>query len=489
LELSLRAYIELAMTNNPDINLQRLDVLQQQNNLEAAFSPFDPNLTASFNSQRSTTPTSDVLEGADVRSDLGQTARFTYDQTLDTGTNYSIGYVGNKSASNSQNVTFNPTIRGELEFNVSQPLLRGRGRSVQRIPIMVAESRLRLTEEQVRERVINLLVQAENAYWDAANARESLRVQENSLELARAFLDLQRRHLDLGAISPLDIYQPEQQFATAQVRVTQEQFRLQQAQDVLRRWIGADLDPDFRHVPIVLTEGIAPPSEAPTLDPEEHVGRALRLRPELRQGRHALEIDDLNIRGATNDMRPDLSINAGYSSQGRGGNFFPDRDVIGENGRVVVIPGGFPQALDQLFQFRFPTYGFGLTLQLPLRNRRAAADLANATIQKRRDLYALRSEEQGVRLDVLNAVAGVELAKAALSQAEVARDFSQKRLDAEQRKYDLGVQEAFFVLQAQNDLVDAEAGVLAQSIAYRRSMLTLLRATGELLESRGVVLQ
>ncbi|HUO81772.1 MAG TPA: TolC family protein, partial [Gammaproteobacteria bacterium] len=145
--------------------------------------------------------------------------------------------------------------------------------------------------------------------------------------------------------------------------------------------------------------------------------------------------------------------------------------------------------LDQLFQFRFPTYGFGLTLQLPLRNRRAAANLANATIQKRRDLYSLRSEEQGVRLDVLNAVAGVELAKAALSQAEVARDFSQKRLDAEQRKYDLGVQEAFFVLQAQNDLVDAEAGMLAQSIAYRRSMLTLLRATGELLEARGVVLQ
>jgi outer membrane protein TolC len=489
LELSLRAYIELAMSNNPDINLQRLDVLQQQNNLLAAFSPFDPFLNASFNSTRSTTPTSDVLEGADVRSDLGQTARFTYNQTLDTGTNYSVGYVGSKSASNSQNVTFNPTIRGELEFNVRQPLLRDRGRFVQRIPIMVAESRLRLTEEQVRERVINLLQQAENAYWDAANARESLRVQENSLELARAFLDLQRRHLDVGAISPLDIYQPEQQFATAQVRVTQEQFRLQQAQDVLRRWIGADLDPDFRHMPIVLTEGIAPPSEAPTLDPEEHVARALRLRPELRQGQHALEIDDLNIRGATNELRPDLSINAGYSSQGRGGNFFPDRDFVGSDGQVVVIPGGFPQALDQLFRFRFPTYSFGLTLQLPLRNRRAAADLSNATIQKRRDLYALRSEEQGVRLDVLNAVAGVELAKAALSQAEVARDFSQKRLDAEQRKYDLGVQEAFFVLQAQNDLVDAEAGVLAQSIAYRRTMLTLLRATGELLEARGVVLR
>ncbi len=484
LQLSLRAYIELAMANNPDINLQRLDILQQENAIQAAFSPFDPSLTASFNTNRSTTPSNDVLQGADIRSDLGQTARFTYNQTFDTGTNYSIGYVGNKSSSNSSNVTFNPTIRGTLQFSLSQALLRGRGRSIQRIPIMVAESRLRLTEEQVRERIINLLVQAENAYWDAANARESLRVQENSLELARAFLELQRRHLELGAISPLDIYQPEQQFATAQVRVTQERFRLQQAEDVLRRWIGADLDPDFRHVPIVLTEEVAPPSEAATLDPEEHVARALRLRPELRQGRQALEIDDLNIRGFTDELRPDFSINAGYSSQGLGGNFYPDRDPNGP-----VIPGGFPQALDQLFQFRFPIYTFGLTLQLPLRNRRAAADLSNATIQKKRNLYALRSDEQAVRLDVLNAVAGVELSKAALSQAQVARDFAQKRLEAEQKKYDLGVQEAFFVLQAQHDLVDAEAGVLAQSIAYRRSVLIVLRATGELLEARGVVLQ
>ena len=232
----------------------------------------------------------------------------------------------------------------------------------------------------------------------------------------------------------------------------------------------------------------SPPPESPPLDSEEHVTRALQLRPELRQGRYSLEVDDLNIRSATNEMRPDLSINASYSSQGRGGNFFPNRNLISDGGQAIVIPGGFPQALDQLLRFRFPIYSFGLTLQLPLRNRRAAADLANTTIQKRRNLYALRSEEQSVRLEVLNAVTGVELSKTALSQAEVARDFSQKRLEAEQRKYDLGVQEAFFVLQAQNDLVDAEANVLAQSIAYRRSMLTLLRATGELLEERGVML-
>ena len=486
LELSLRAFLELAMSNNPDINLSKLAIFEEQNNIQRAFSPFDPSVTAGFNSNRSTTPSNDQLQGAAVVTQLNQSGRFTYNQRLDTGTQYSVGYVGSKSASNSQFTNFNPSIRQSLAFTVSQPLLRDRGRYVQRIPIMIARSRLAQTEEQVRERILLLIFQAENDYWDAINTREQLRVQENNLEISRAFLEQENRRLELGAISPLDIFQPQQNFANAQVRVTQERYRLQQAEDALRRWIGADLDPDFRNVPVALTEPVEPSAYMESLDGEEQVARALLNRPELEQIRRSLQIDDLNIRGATNDIRPDLSVSANYSAQGRGGNFF-DRSGLG--GSVAnIIPGGFPEAFDQLFQFRFPTYGFGLTLELPLRNRAAAANLADASIQKKRDLYNLRSNEQTVRLDVVQAVAGVDLAKAAVEQATVALGFAQQRLDAEQKKYDLGVNTAFFVLQAQNDLVDAEAQVLAQAIAYRRSLLTLLRSTGELLEARGVAL-
>ena len=487
IELSLRSYIELVMANNPDINLQKLAVFEQQNAIQRAFSPFDPTLNLGFTTNRSTTLPNDILEGADVRTNLNQRGNFTYSQTFDTGTNYTVGYVGGKTANNSQFRNFNPSITQSLQFTVSQPLLRDRGRHVQRIPIFVARSRLKLTEEQVRERVIGLLVQSENAYWDVIDQRESLRVRENNLELARAFLERSRRELELGAISPLDIYQPEQQFATAQVGVTQFQYRLQQAEDTIRRWIGADLDPTLRYAPLVLTETAEPPIYIPSFEPEEQVAKALRLRPELGQNRRSLEIDDLNIRSSTNQLRPNLMLNANYSAQGRGGNFF-ERTLLGSGSTSTVVPGGFPDALDQLFQFRFPTYGFGFTLQIPIRNRRAAANLADARIQKRRDLYSLRSSEQQVREEVLNAVAGVEQSKAGILQATVARDFAQKRLDAEQKKYDLGVTTAFLVLDSQTKLVDAEADLLAQVIAYRRSMLNLLRATGDLLETRGVVL-
>ncbi|MCB1019151.1 MAG: TolC family protein, partial [Acidobacteria bacterium] len=429
-----------------------------------------------------------VLQGASILSNLSQVGRATYNQTFDTGTQFQTSYSTNRSSNNSAFTTFNPSVTQGLQVQLTQPLLRDRGRGVQRLPFLIAETRLDQTHAQVQQQIIQLLFQAESAYWEVVSQRENLRVRENNVDVNRAFLERSRRELELGAISPLDIYQPEQQFATAQVAVTQARYRLQQAEDAVRRWIGADLHPDIRNLPLALTESAEPPTAPPTLDAEQLVETAMGMRPELEVRRQALEVDDLSIKQATNLMRPDLSINGLYSSTGRGGVFY-DRSLIDSGGAISVIPGGLGDALSQLFGFSIPTYSVGLTLQLPLRNRRAAANLANASIQKKRDLFQLRSIEQNIRLDVLQAVAGVELSKAAVQQAAVAQDFAQKRLDAEERKYDLGVSTAFFVLAAQDTLVRAEADLVDQSIAYRRALLTLDRATGELLDKRGVQLR
>ena len=486
LELSLRAYLELVMANHTDVQIQKLSVRESENAVQSAMSPFDPNLELNFNTNRSTNPSQDVLQGGDVVSSLRQNGGFTYNQTLDTGTNYRVAFTGVKNSSSSSFRTFNPSIQDTLQFNLTQPLLRNRGRGIQRIPILIAGSRLDLTKAQVLQRVIGIVSQAESLYWQVVSNRENLKVQENNLELRRQFLERSQRELELGAISPLDIYQPEQNFATAQVGVTRARFRLQQAEDRVRRQIGADLHPDIRNLPLILTESAEPPAYVPSFEPEETIAKALQMRPEIQQRRLNLKIDDYAIKRDTNALRPDLSLTASYRATGLGGNLFETSLLGGSAGSF--IPGGVGDALDQLFQFRFPTYSAGLTLQLPLRNRRAAANLSNSVISKKRNLYNLRSLEQEIRLAVLNAIAGVELSKAAMQQAAVALDFSRKRLDAEQKKYDLGVNTAFIVLDAQDDLVQSEADLLQEAIGYRQAVVTLLQSTGELLEARGIQL-
>ena len=279
LELSLRAYLELVMANHTDVQIQKLSVRESENAVQSAMSPFDPNLELNFNTNRSTNPSQDVLQGGDVVSSLRQNGGFTYNQTLDTGTNYRVAFTGVKNSSSSSFRTFNPSIQDTLQFNLTQPLLRNRGRGIQRIPILIAGSRLDLTKAQVLQRVIGIVSQAESLYWQVVSNRENLKVQENNLELRRQFLERSQRELELGAISPLDIYQPEQNFATAQVGVTRARFRLQQAEDRVRRQIGADLHPDIRNLPLILTESAEPPAYVPSFEPEETIAKALQMRP------------------------------------------------------------------------------------------------------------------------------------------------------------------------------------------------------------------
>jgi outer membrane protein TolC len=253
----------------------------------------------------------------------------------------------------------------------------------------------------------------------------------------------------------------------------------------LRRQIAADLDPDVRGLPIVLTEPVTAPTDNAEFDREALIARAVDLRPDLRAARQSLDIDDLNVRSARNALLPALNLNGGYTATGRGGTFFP-RTITGGS-PVRPVPGGIGDAFGQLFAFDFPIYSMGLTLTLPIRDRRAAADLADTTIQRKRDMLIVRNTEQTIRLEVLNAINQVENSRASVKLAQIARDLAQKRVDAEQKKYELGTTTIFFVLAAQNDLTQAESSLVTQSVNYRRNMLVLQQRTGELLADRGVV--
>jgi outer membrane protein TolC len=490
LELSLKSYLELVMANNTDIAVSRLTVDVAQNAITRAFSRFDPFATGLFTSTRSKTPASDALQGAATLVTLSQPTLFTYNQTLSNGTNYGVSFSGLKSSTNSGFQNFNPAINSSLQFNFAQPLIRNRGIYVNRLPIMTARSRLRVTEYALRDSVMQLVENAENVYWDLVQARDNLKVQERALELANEALKRAQRELELGAMSPLDIYQPQQNYATAEISVSQARYFLQQREEALRKQIGVDLDPAYRAMPIALSETTDVPTDTGTIDAEAAVQKALLNRPDLKAANQALDVDDLQIRSARNSLLPDLQLLGMYSAQGRGGNFFQRQDVFGGGSQIVsVTPGGLGDAFNQMFGFGFPIYQFGLQLRLPIRNRAAAADMADALVTKKHDTLVVRGVEQSVRLDVLNAVTQVESSKASVKLAQVALDFGRKYLEAEQKKYELGTSQIYFVLQAQQSLVNAESALVQNSIGYKRSVLDLLRRTGELLDARGISLQ
>jgi len=212
LELSLRSYLELVMANNTDIAIERLTVDVAQNAITRAFSAFDPLATASFSSTEQRTPSGDQLTGAATLVSLTQPANFTYTQTLPTGLNYQVGFFAQKLSTNSGYYYYNPNLNSSLGVTISQPLIKNRGTYINRVPIMVASSRLRKTEYDLKSSLLQLVSAAENAYWDTVLARENLRVAESARDLADQALKRSQRELELGALSPLDIFNPQQQY-------------------------------------------------------------------------------------------------------------------------------------------------------------------------------------------------------------------------------------------------------------------------------------
>lgn len=493
IELSLKSYTELVMLNNTDIQIQKLLIETPKNAIARAFSVFDPLLTANFNAQRSITPTTDVLQGATTLSNLQQPLNLQWQQTLSSGTVLTGAYRFLKTSNNNAFASFNPAFNSNADLRFSQPLLRGRGASFTRLPILLAKARQTGALYNLEDQVLRLLVQAENAYWDVIGARENLRVQEQALALADASLKRAQRELELGALSALEIYQPQATYARAEIFVTQARYRLQQVEDTLRRQISVDLDPDLRKLPIVLTESVLPPTNTQPFDRESIVSDALRARPDLKVFQNNLSVDDYNIKLTANALKPDVSLTGVYTMQGRGGPQTRRSVVIGPGGTtgtlLQVIPGGFGDAWSQMWGFGFPVYGGGLTMRLPIKDRRAVADYADATVQKRLDSLRVRQTEQQIRTEVLNAISQVENSRASVDLAKIAADLAQKRVEADQKRYDLGTITLFFLLDSQNSLTQAQSELVNNSVQYRRNLLNLLQRSGSLLQERGITLR
>ncbi len=481
LRLSLRAYLDLVIANNTDLSIQRLNLELPKNAITRAFGVFDPSVITSFGATRANTPTSNTLEGAAVLSNLNQPFSLRYQQLTPFSTQLFSTLNWSKTSNNNAFQLYNPNLQNTWQMGFIQPLLRNRGKEVTRLGITIARAQRVAQEISFQDTILRSLVTAENAYWDVVNARERIRVQREALRLAEASLERTNKEIALGATSELERFQPEQNAATQRIALAQFEFQLTQFEDVLRRQIGADLDPDARKLPLELTEDVTKAPDEIAYDKEGLVGLALQKRPDLRAVKANLTVNDYLIRNTREALKPLMNLSAFYQTFGRGGPFFPGQ------GRPSVA-GGAGDAWGQMFGFNYSTYNFSLNLNLPLRDRAATANLADAVVNKRSNTLRERSVEQQVRQEVLNAVTNVESSREGVKLAVIALDYAKKRADADQKRYDLGVINIFFLLSAQNDLTIAQSNLVTQTINYKRNVLTMQQRLGTLLEDKGIII-
>lgn len=476
LQLTVSDAVRLMLLNNSEVRVQGEAVAQARTAVVRALAPFDPAISSSFNASRQTQPTSSQLSGAATLSTLTQTTQAALQKTFSTGTQFTTSFDTTRTTTNNSFDFFNPTLFSDLNFSLRQPLLRNRGRFVNRAPIVIAQRNLAQSEQQFRQNINDAIQNVVRQYWQVVLDRESLQVLAQSYKAAQASYDHDKRALQLGALSPLDIFQSESQVATRNVAVIQARYNLRQDEDQLRMTLGADLDPVYDGMDLDLTESPKPPKPWLSADAQTAIRRALSNRPDLLALDRQLDSNEIDIRASRNQLKPDLELSAQYSSGGLGGNQYTT--VLP---RMLISSGGLGNSLGQVFGFDFPSYGVTLQLNFPIHNHSAEANLANARNSREATLYEIRRTQEQVRLDVKDAVNQLEQSKAAMTAAQEARDLSEKNVQALQQEYLQGITTVYFVLQAQTELAQAEQSLVQAQVNYQLSAIGLQHATGALL--------
>jgi outer membrane protein len=474
LSLSLRDAILLTLENNSNVQIEETQVEGQKFALLSQFQLFDPVIASSVNVNRSSSPAYSQLQGVGLSSNstfnsLSQLGQVSYTQTFATGTNILASVSSNKFSVNNSYYYYNPYFSSTLTLQLTQPLLRGAGRFANTALVKIARRSLAQSRANFEAEVNDAILQVVTQYWNAVQAHGALDVQQRSLKLAQSSYDRDKRSLELGALPPLDIYRSNSEVAARNVEVIQAAYALSQAEEALRLTIGAD------KLALELTEMPAPAGDLVNIDPEATLAQALSRRPEMDVAKGALANDETNVKLAHNQTLPNLSLSGFYQSNGLGGNQY---DLT--TGQLVST-GGFGSSMNQLFGFGYPGYGGTLSLTLPLRNRAALANLGTAMVTRTHDLYSSGQVQEQITREVHDAVRQLDEAKQALAASTDSFALAQKALTSDQRKFELGAETNFFVLDAQNRLAQAELVLLQTQVSYQVALAAVGHATADLL--------
>jgi outer membrane protein TolC len=476
-ELRLSEAVQLALDKNLDIAVERLNPQGVDLQYAQIKNQFLPVATSTVGQRDQMRLPNSLLNGGQRVNNATTTYNFGITQEVEKfGGSYSVSFNNSRVETSDAFSNFNPTFTTGLTLSYAQPLLRGLVIDQQRQQLLVTQINREISEENVRATVTTTLANVRNAYWDLVFSRSAVDVAARAVTLADKLVEDNRARVEVGTLAPLDVVQAEAEAANRRQALAAAEATLQTAQLALKRLIvsGTD-DPVWRQeLRAVDLPSIEP---APTAaDIEGAVRRGLQRRTDLANARNNLESSDVNMKFYRNQMLPALDVITSYGAQGIGGTSYT-RSGSGLNSVITgTIPGGYSDALRLLSARDFPNWNLQLNMSYNIGGSQAEAQLARARVQRNQSQTRLRALELQVATEVTNAALQVQSNLRRVEAAVAARDLAEKRLDAEQSKFEVGMSTNFFVVQAQRDLRDAQNTELRALADYRKSLVAFERS-------------
>ncbi|HKC88124.1 MAG TPA: TolC family protein [Blastocatellia bacterium] len=512
--LTMHEAVMMALENNREIEIERLNARMNEFDLRAAKGVYDPALTASVFYDHSVTPVASLLAGgADGRlktTDFAGMSKITQRLPWQGG---SAQAIFDHSRATSQNLfnSLNPQFTTSLSFEFSQPLFRNRRIDEPRRQIKIAKKRLDLSDSQFRQRAIEIVAKVERAYWDLVFALRDEEIKRESVELARTQLAHNQRLVEQGALAPIDVVSARVEVERRTDETEAAVETIQRAENALKELMIAPGDAEMWRAALAPVE--KPELDLSALMPfDDALKIAFKNRPEMEQYRLRGELNSIDVDYFRDQTKPRIDLIASYGTFGLAGKGRTDLNPISASQEQLfarvnqlsqiaglpVLPsfpvgatpekfiGGYGQSLANLFRNDYRAWRVGVNIELSIGNRTAKAQLGRALVAGKQIDAQRQRAEQMIEVEVRNALQAVETARRRVEAAKNSRVNAELQHTSERRKFDAGQSTNFFVLDRQNALSAARGRELKALTDYNKAVSELQRALSTTLTNNNV---
>jgi outer membrane protein TolC len=399
-----------------------------------------------------------------------------------------LSYSNHYLNENTPTDVLNPSEAPNLSISFQHYLLQGFGVAVNSRTITVSKINLSTSFLNFKTQVIGTVSNVLSVYYSLVADSEDIKAKQGALESARKFYEDNKKQVQIGTLSPLDVTTAESQVASTERDLVDSQTAFQQQELQLKNLISrtGGAEPVLADVHIIPVDRIVMPERDDFPPLKDMLQRALANRSDLAAERASLHGTEVSALGTRNGVLPVLVPFGAESQAGLAGT--PHTLSFGRYSETAdpYFVGGVGNALGQVFRRNFPTERVGVYFQASLQNRQAQADYGIDQLQLRQQQLTTAKDFNQVAVDVSNYVVALQQARARYEAAVKNRVLDEQLLDAEQKKFALGASTPYNVIQQQRDLAAARATEISTLASYSDARIALDQTLGTTLETNHI---
>ena len=469
LRLTVDEAVRLALEHNPDLKADRLDPQISDTRVAVAAGAFRPSFSTGVQRNDQLQPPVGFLVPTPTRSDA-VTSNAGISQRLPWfGTSYSASWNATHTTSNSVLNSYNPLLQSGLSINLSQPLIRDLAIDATRQQLATSRVNRDIADTRLRESLVHTTANVKSTYWNLVSARANVAARQKALDLARELARVNKAKVDVGQSPPLDLVSAQVEVASDEEQLIIAQTAVKQAEDRLRTLI---LDTTERDAWTVVLEAIdSPPVGLTAPDLDRAIAAALGDRTDLVRARKDIDNARTSVKFAGSQRLPDLRLNLTYQASGLGGT-----QVLRSAGFPGTVIGSgavtdFASVMGRLLGRDYPTWTVGFNVSYPIGQSTEEANYARARLEHAQSQERLRSAQVRVVQQIRDAAWKIEMNAKRIDTTRATRELAEQRLDAEQKRFEVGLSTNFLVIQAQRDLAQAQTNELAAVLTYNLALV------------------